>query len=80
MHVRSGHRGHVSRLIPEFSGTDEQDLLNLKRLEKSLEERVKILKNSDNEILELIPEDEVETLANKIDKSYVSFQMKLTIY
>ena len=32
--------------------------------EKSLEEKVKILKNLDDEILELIPEDEAETLTN----------------
>ena len=30
---------------------------------------MKILKNLDDEILELIPEDEVETLTNEIDKS-----------
>ena len=75
MHTRNGHRGHVSRLtkftkvLTKFSRTDEQDLLNLKRLEKSLEEKVKILKNLVDEILELIPEDEVATLTNEIDKS-----------
>ena len=41
----------------------------MKRLENSLKEKVKILKNLDDEILELIPEDEAETLANEIDKS-----------
>ena len=66
LHIRNGHRGHVSRL---FSRTDEQNLLNLKTLEKSLEEKVKILKNLDDEILELIPEDEAETLTNEVDKS-----------
>ena len=69
LHIRNGYRGHVSRLITEFSRTDEQDLLNLKRLEKSLEEKVKILKNLDDGILELIPEDEAEILTYKIDKS-----------
>ena len=69
LHIRNGHRGHVSRLITELSRTGEQDLLNLKRLEKSLEEKVKILKNLDDEILELIPEGEAETLTNEIDKS-----------
>ena len=69
LHIRNGHRGHVSRLITEFSRTDEQNLSNLKRLEKSLEEKVKILKNLDDEILELIPEDEAETLTSEIDKS-----------
>ena len=47
LHIRNGHRGHVSRFITEFSRTDEQDLLNLIRLEKSLEKKVKILKNLD---------------------------------
>ena len=42
---------------------------NLKRLEKSLEEKVKILKNFDDKILELIPEDEAETLINETDRS-----------
>ena len=69
LQIRNGHRGHVSCLITEFSRTDEQDLSNLKRLEKSLEEKVKILKNLDDEILELISEDEAETLTNEIDKS-----------
>ena len=70
LHIRNGHRGHVLRLITEFSRIAEQDLLNLKkRLEKSLKEKVKILKNLDHEILELIPEDEVETLTNEIDQS-----------
>ena len=69
LHIRNGHRGHVSRLITGFSRTDEQDLLNLKRLEKSLEENVNILKNLDDEILELISENEAETLTNEIDKS-----------
>ena len=41
----------------------------MKRLEKSLEEKVKILKNLDDEILGLIPEDETETLTYEIDKS-----------
>ena len=62
LHISNGHRGHVSPLIAELSRTEEQDLLNLKRLEKSLEEKTKILKNLNGEILELIPEDEVETL------------------
>ena len=49
---KNGHRGPVSRLITEFSKTDEQGLLNLQKLEKSLEEKnVKILKNLDDEIL-----------------------------
>ena len=65
LHVRNGRKGHVSSLITEFSRTDEQDLLNLERLEKSLEEKVKILKNLDDEILELIPGDEAETLKTK---------------
>ena len=69
LHIRNGHRGHVSRLITGFSRTDEQDLLNLKRLEKSLEENVNILKNLDDEILELKSKDEAETLTNEIDKS-----------
>ena len=69
LHIRNGHRGLVSHLITEFSRTGEQDLLNLKRLEKSLEEKVKIHKNLDDEILGLIPEDEAETLTNEIDKS-----------
>ena len=45
LHIRNGHRGHVSRLITELSNfiTDE--------------------------ILELISEDEAETLTNEIDKS-----------
>ena len=69
LHIRNGNIGHVWLLITEFSRNDEQNLLNLKRLEKSLEEKVKILKNLDDEILELIPEDEAETLTNEIDKS-----------
>ena len=69
LHIRDGHRGHVSHLITGFSRIDEQDLLNLKRLEKSLEEKVKIHEKLDDEILELILEDEVETLTNEIDKS-----------
>ena len=44
LHIRNGHRGHVSRLITEFwDEQDKQDLLNLKMLEKSLEEKVKIV-------------------------------------
>ena len=69
LHIRNGHSGHGSRLITEFYRTDEQDLLNLKRLEKSLEGKVKILKNLDDEILKLIAEDEPETLTNETDKS-----------
>ena len=70
LHIRNGHRGHVSRLITDFSSTNEQDLLNLKELQKSLEEKVKILKNLDDGILKLMPEDESENLTNEIDKSY----------
>ena len=70
LNTRSGHRGHVSRLITELSRTNKQDLLDLKRLEKLLEEKIKILKNLDDKIiLELIPEDEDETLTNEIDRS-----------
>ena len=53
------------RLITEFSRTDKENLLNLKRLEKSPEEKVKILKNLDGEILELILENEAETLIKR---------------
>ena len=69
LHIRNVHRDHVSRLITEFSRTDEHDLLNLKRFEKSLEEKVKILNNLDDEIHELISEDETENLTNEIYKS-----------
>ena len=69
LHIRNAHRGYVWCLTTEFSRTDELEILNLKRLEKSLEEKVEILKNLDDEILELIAEDEAETLTNKIDKS-----------
>ena len=69
LHIGNCHRGHVSRLITEFSRADEQDLLDLKRFEKSLEEKVKILKNLNDEVLELISEDEAETFTNEIDRS-----------
>ena len=69
LHIRNAHRGYVWCLTTEFSRTDELEILNLKRLEKSLEEKVEILKYLDDEILELIAEDEAETLTNKIDKS-----------
>ena len=69
LRIRNSHRSHVSRLITEFSETNEHDKLNLKKVEKSLEEKVKLLKELDDEILELIPEDEEETLSNEIEKS-----------
>ena len=70
LHIRRNfHRDDLSRLITEFSRTDQEDLLNLKELGKSLEEKMKILKNLHDEKLELIPEDEAETLSNEIDKS-----------
>ena len=81
LHIRTGdrghvsrlhYRGHVSRLITEFSRIDEQDLLNLKRLQKSLEEKVEVLKKLDGEILELIPEDEAETLTSSTALSSLS--------
>ena len=54
LHIRNGHRCLVSGLITYFSRTDV---------------KLKVLKNLDDEILELIPEDEPETLTNEIDKS-----------
>ena len=41
----------------------------LKNLEKFPEEKVKILKNLHDEILELIPENKAETLTNEIGNS-----------
>ena len=70
LHVRNGHRSHVLDLFAEFSGTNEEDLLNLKKLEKSLEEKVKILKNLDDEKREVIPDDEADTLTYQINISY----------
>ena len=72
LHIRTGRRGHVSRLITELSRIDEQDLLNLKRLQKSLEEKVEVLKELDDEILELIPEDEAENLTSSTALSSLS--------
>ena len=72
LHIRTGRRGHVSRLITELSRIDEQDLLNLKRLQKSLEEKVEVLKKLDDEILELIPEDEAENLTSSTALSSLS--------
>ena len=67
LHIKNGNRGHVSRLITEFSRTNEQVLLNLKRREKSLQEKVKVCKNFDDEILEL---KWGWNFNNEIDKSY----------
>ena len=68
LHTKNDHRGHVQHLITEFSRINQEDSLNLKKLEKSLEEKVKIFKNLDDELFELTTKDETETLANEIDK------------
>lgn len=79
VHIRNGHRGHAPPLITEFCSSVEkldllEDLLNKKNFERSLEEKLKILNNLNDEILELISEDKARY------KNHASFQMKLTIY
>ena len=80
LHIRNGYTSYVLRSITELSRTDEEDLLKFKKKhEKFLEEKVKNLKNQDDELLELIPKYKAETLTNEIDKS-CQLYMKLTIY
>ena len=60
--IRNGHRIHVKRLMAEMSGLTQGDVLNLKKIEKSLNEKATVLKNFDNDILELINEADVHTI------------------
>ena len=67
--IRNGHRIHVKRLMVEMSGLTQGDVLNLKKIEKSLNEKATVLKNFDNDILELIDETDVDTLLTEIQYS-----------
>ena len=66
----NGHRIHVKGLMVEMSGLTQGDVLNLKKIEKSLNEKATVLKNFDNDILELIDEADVDTLLTEIQDSY----------
>ena len=48
LHIRNGDRIHFLHLITDFYRTNEEDLLNLKKHEKALKEKMKILKNLDD--------------------------------
>ena len=78
--IRNGHRIHVKRLMAEMSGLTQGYVLNLKRIEKSLNEKPTVLKNFDNDILELIDEADVDTLFTEIqDSSNLSDEINETL-
>ena len=78
--IRNGHRIHVKRLMAEMSGLTQGDVLNLKKIEKSLNEKATVLKNFDNDILELIDEADVDTLLTEIqDSSNLSDEINETL-
>ena len=78
--IRNGHRIHVKRLMAEMSSLTQGDVLNLKKIEKSLNEKATVLKNFDNDILELIDEADVDTLLTEIqDSSNLSDEINETL-
>ena len=75
--IKNGHRIHVKRLKAEMSGLTQGDVVNLRKIEKSLNEKATVLKNFDNDILELIEEAGVLTeiqdssnLSNEINETH----------
>ena len=66
--------------MAEMSGLTQGDVLNLKKIEKSLNEKATVLKNFDNDILELIDEADVDTLLTEIqDSSNLSDEINETL-
>ena len=49
-----------------MSGLTQGDVVNLRKIEKSLNEKATVLKNFDNDILELIDEADVDTKTHQI--------------
>ena len=78
--IRNGHRIHIKRLMGEMSGLTQGDVVNLKRIEKSLHEKATVLENFDDDILELIDEADVDTLVTEIqDSSNLSNEINETL-
>ena len=42
--IRNGHRIHVKRLMAKMSGLTQGDVVNLKKIEKSLNEKTTVSK------------------------------------
>ena len=64
----------------EMSDLTQGDVVNLKRIEKSLHEKATVLENFDNDILKLTDEADVDTLATEIqDSSNLSDEINETL-
>ena len=78
--ITNEHRIHFKRLMAKMSSLTQGDALNLKKIEKSLNEKATVLRNFGNDILELIDEADVDTLLTEIqDSSNLSDEINKTL-
>lgn len=68
--IRAGHRGATTRMLKEVDtaiGTPSVDCDRLSQLKLSLDEKLQTLKSLDTEIVELVPEEELDKEIEQAD-------------
>ena len=71
--VRDRNRNHLQKIFDEFSAltltTENVTEINLRKYQKTLTEKSELLKNLDDEIIDLIDEEDVGRINSEVDSS-----------
>ena len=71
--VRDRHRNHLQKIFEEFNAltltTENVTEINLRKYQKTLLEKSELLKNLDDEIINLIDEEDVDRINSEVDSS-----------
>ena len=71
--VRDRHRNHLQKIFEEFNAltltTENVSEINLRKYQKTLLEKSELLKNLDDEIINLIDEEDVDRINSEVDSS-----------
>ena len=71
--VRDRHRNYLQKIFDEFNAlsltTENLIKINLRKYQKTLLEKSELLKNLDEEIIDLIDEEDVDRINSEVDSS-----------
>ena len=69
--VRDRHRNYLQKIFDEFNAlsltTENVIKINLRKYQKTLLEKSELLKNLDDEIIDLIDEEDVDRINSEVD-------------
>ena len=82
--VRDRHRNHLQKIFDEFNAltltTENVTEINLRKYQKTLTEKSELLKNLDDEIIDLIDEEDVGRINFEVDSYGCLFVTKMYFY